>query len=154
MANSPRSSAQRQGFFADSVDEQRGERPLITASLEAGRFNSYAVVPLVVSDHAVGAVVVQWVRPRSITEADKRFLFTITGAAAQAVERARLTLTEFINLERSQHLHHLSSALAAATTPGEVAREAIASGHRALGAQSAACRVPVAGGAGPLVPGQ
>ena len=138
--------SQRQGFFADSVDQQRGERPLITASLDAGRFNSYAVVPLVVSDHAVGAVVVQWVRPRSITEADKRFLFTITGAAAQAVERARLTLTEFINLERSQHLHHLSSALAAATTPGEVAREAIASGHRALGAQSAACRVPVAGG--------
>jgi hypothetical protein len=45
-----------------------------------------------------------------------------------------LTLTEFINLERSQHLHHLSSALAAATTPGDVAREAIAGGRRALGA--------------------
>jgi hypothetical protein len=54
---------------------------------------------------------------RAISEADKSFLFTITGAAAQAVERARLTLTEFVNLERSQHLHHLSSALAAATTP-------------------------------------
>ncbi len=61
--------AQRQGFFADSIDEQRGERPLITASVEASRFSSYAVVPLVVSDHAVGAVVVQWVKPRSITEA-------------------------------------------------------------------------------------
>ena len=83
--------------------------------------------------------------PRSISEADKSFLFTITGAAAQAVERARLTLTEFTNLERSQHLHHLSSALAAATTSGDVAREAIAGGRRALGAQSAACRVPVPG---------
>ena len=138
--------ARRQGVFADSLDKQRGERPSIAAWVEGSRFNSYAVVPLVVSDHAVGAVVVQWVKPRSITEADKRFLFTITGAAAQAVERARLTVGEFINLERSQHLHHLSSALAAATTPGEVAREAIASGQRALGAQSAACRVPVAGG--------
>ncbi len=138
--------AQREGFFADSVGQRRGKRPMITASVEASRFTSYAVVPLVVSDHAVGAVVVQWVKPRSITEADKRFLFTITGAAAQAVERARLTVGEFLNLERSQHLHHLSSALAAATTPGEVAREAIASGHRALGAQSVACRVPVAGG--------
>ncbi len=73
-------------------------------------------------------------------------MFTITGAAAQAVERARLTLTEFGNLERSQHLHHLSSALAAATTSGDVAREAIAGGRRALGAQSAACRVLAPGG--------
>ncbi len=138
--------AQRVGFFADSVDQRRQGQPRIRALVESSRFSSFAVVPLVVSDHAVGAVVVQWVTPRSITEADKRFLFTITGAAAQAVERARLTLTEFINLERTQHLQHLSSALAVATTPGEVAREAIAGGRRALGAQSAACRVPIAGG--------
>ena len=52
----------------------------------------------------------------------------MTGTAAQAVERARLTLTEFVNLERSQHLHQLSSALAAATTPGDVAHAAIAGG--------------------------
>ncbi len=96
--------AQRQGVFADSIDEHSVERPMVTASVRASRFRSFAVVPLVVSDHAVGAVVVQWVKRRSITEGDKRFLFTITGAAAQAVERARLTLTEFINLERSQQL--------------------------------------------------
>ena len=120
---------------------------------DPNRFNALAVVPLVVSDHAVGAVVVHWVKTATISEADKSFLFTITGAAAQAVERARLTLTEFANLERSQHLHHLSSALAAATTPGDVAREAIAGGRRALGAQSAACRVPAAGER-PVVPGQ
>jgi GAF domain-containing protein/anti-sigma regulatory factor (Ser/Thr protein kinase) len=138
--------AQRVGFFADSVDQRRQGQPRTRALVASSRFSSFAVVPLVVSDHAVGAVVVQWVTPRSITEADKRFLFTITGAAAQAVERARLTLTEFISLERSQHLQNLSSALAAATTPGEVAREAIAGARRALGAQSAACRIPVAGG--------
>ena len=137
---------QRVGFFADSVDEQHRDGPWSAASGHASRFCSFAVVPLVVSDHAVGAVLVQWITPRSISEDDKTFLFTITRAAAQAVERARLTLTEFLSLERSQHLHHLSSALAAATTPGEVAREAIAGGRRALGAQSAACRVPVADG--------
>ena len=53
-----------------------------------------------------------------------------------------MTLTEFVNLERSQHLHQLSSALAAATTPGDVAHAAIAGGRRALGAQSAVVRVP------------
>ena len=82
---------------------------------------------------------------REISEPDRTFLFTITGAAAQAVERARLTLTEFVNLERSQHLHQLSSALAAATTPGDVAHAAIAGGRRALGAQSAVVRVPAVG---------
>jgi GAF domain-containing protein len=133
-------------FFADPMDERRHDYPATAALMDASRFTSMAVVPLVVSGHAVGAVLVLWVEPRSITEADKSFLFTITGAAAQAVERARLTLTEFSSLERSQHLHHLSSALAAATTPVEVAREAIAGARRALGAQSAACRIPTAGG--------
>jgi GAF domain-containing protein/anti-sigma regulatory factor (Ser/Thr protein kinase) len=136
----------RVAFFAESVDNRRRELPALAASLRRDRLNALAVVPLVVSEHAVGAVVVQWVKSRDISEADKSFLFTITGAAAQAVERARLTLTEFGNLERSQHLHHLSSALAAATTSGDVAREAIAGGRRALGAQSAACRVLAPGG--------
>ena len=97
------------------------------------------------SDRTIGAVVVHWDDDREISEPDRTFLFTITGAAAQAVERARLTLTEFVNLERSQHLHQLSSALAAATTPGDVAHAAIAGGRRALGAQSAVVRVPAAG---------
>src|ERR1700722_13964040 len=136
----------RVAFFAESVDNRRREFPALAASLRRDRLNALAVVPLVVSEHAVGAVVVQWVKSRDISEADKSFLFTITGAAAQAVERARLTLTEFGNLERSQHLHHLSSALAAATTSGDVAREAIAGGRRARGARSAACRVLAPGG--------
>ncbi|MGO8863384.1 MAG: SpoIIE family protein phosphatase [Acidimicrobiales bacterium] len=133
----------RQGLFAESVDKRRGWSTL-AASTASKRFTSLAVVPLVVSDHAVGAVVVHWARRRSISEADKSFLFTITGAAAQAVERARLTVTEFANLERSEHLQRLSSALAAATTPGDVAREAVEGGRRALGAHSAVCRVPLA----------
>ena len=109
------------------------------------RFRALAIIPLVVSDHTIGAVVVHWDDDREISEPDRTFLFTITGAAAQAVERARLTLTEFVNLERSQHLHQLSSALAAATTPGDVAHAAIAGGRRALGAQSAVVRVPADG---------
>jgi GAF domain-containing protein/anti-sigma regulatory factor (Ser/Thr protein kinase) len=135
----------RSAFFGESITEERPDLLAAGMPVQRNRFDSLAVVPLVVSDHAVGAVVVQWAARRAISESDKTFLFTITGAAAQAVERARLTLTEFSNLERSQQLHHLSSALAAATTPGDVAREAIASGRRALGAHSTACRVPVTG---------
>jgi GAF domain-containing protein/anti-sigma regulatory factor (Ser/Thr protein kinase) len=136
---------QNVAFFAETLDDVRRQRPDIYASLGSNRFHALAIVPLVVSDHTVGAVVVRWDHDREISEPDRTFLFTITGAGAQAVERARLTLTEFVNLERSQHLHQLSSALAAATTPGDVAHAAIAGGRRALGAQSAVVRVPVPG---------
>jgi GAF domain-containing protein/anti-sigma regulatory factor (Ser/Thr protein kinase) len=132
-------------LFAESVDDLRHEWPAVATALHSTRFASLAVVPLVVSDRAVGVVVVHWVKPREISKADRSFLFAITGAAAQAVERARLTLSEFANLERGQHLHALSSALAGAITPVDVARAALAGGRRALGAQSAVCRVPVSG---------
>ena len=132
-------------FFAETIDDLQRDRPDISSSLNSDRFRALAIIPLVVSDRTIGAVVVHWDDDREISEPDRTFLFTITGAAAQAVERARLTLTEFVNLERSQHLHQLSSALAAATTPGDVAHAAIAGGRRALGAQSAVVRVPVAG---------
>jgi GAF domain-containing protein/anti-sigma regulatory factor (Ser/Thr protein kinase) len=132
-------------LFAESFDELHQEWPDVAEALQSPRFGSLAVVPLVVSDRAVGVVVTQWSKPREFSKADKSFLFAITGAAAQAVERARLTVTEFTNLERTQHLHDLSSSLAGATTPVDVAEAAIAGGRRALGAQSAVCRVPAAG---------
>ena len=132
----------RVALIAESVSDLAREWPIIEASMRTTRFSSLAVVPLVVSDRAVGVVVVHWLQPRTISKADRSFLFTMTGAAAQAVERARLTVTEFANLERAQHLQHLTSALAAATTPGDVAGAALGAGLRALGAHSAVCRVP------------
>jgi GAF domain-containing protein/anti-sigma regulatory factor (Ser/Thr protein kinase) len=136
---------QNVALFAESPEELRRQRLDVYSSLVSSHFRALAVVPLVVSDHTIGAVVVHWDDDREISDPDRSFLFTITGAAAQAVERARLTLTEFVNLERNQHLHQLSSALAAATTPGDVAHAAIAGGRRALGAQSAVVRVPATG---------
>ncbi len=136
---------QNVAFFSETIDDLERQRPDISSSLGSNRFRALAIIPLVVSDHTIGAVVLHWNDDREISEPDRTFLFTITGAAAQAVERARLTLTEFVNLERSQHLHQLSSALAAATTPGDVAHAAIAGGRRALGAHSAVVRVPALG---------
>ena len=136
---------QNVAFFSETIEDLARDRPDIYSSLRSKRFRALAIIPLVVSDHTIGAVVVHWEDDRAIAESDRTFLFTITGAAAQAVERARLTLNDFVNLERSQHLHQLSSALAAATTPGDVAHAAIAGGRRALGAQSAVVRVPAEG---------
>ena len=141
-------------LFVESPEDLRRQRPDLSAALDATRFRALAIVPLVVSDRTIGAVVVHWDHDREFADPDQSFLFTITGAAAQAVERARLTLTELDNLERSQHLHQLSSALAAATTPGDVAHAAIAGGRRALGAQSAVVPRPGHRRARPHVPRQ
>ena len=141
----PGPGPQRRLLLRDASTTCSAIAPTSTRPLNSDRFRALAIIPLVVSDRTIGAVVVHWDDDREISEPDRTFLFTITGAAAQAVERARLTLTEFVNLERSQHLHQLSSALAAATTPGDVAHAAIAGGRRALGAQSAVVRVPAAG---------
>ena len=153
-ARRPGAGPERRPLRRDRSTTCGANAPTSTPSLGPNRFRALAIVPLVVSDHTIGAVVVHWDDDREISEPDRTFLFTITGAAAQAVERARLTLTEFVNLERSQHLHQLSSALAAATTPGDVAHAAIAGGRRALGAQSAVVRVPGRRRARPGLPGQ
>ena len=116
-ARRPRAGCRTLPSSQRSLDDLRRQRPDIYASLASGRFRALAIVPLVVSDRTIGAVVVHWDDDRDITEPDRSFLFTITGAAAQAVERARLTLTEFVNLERGQHLHQLSSALGSRHDP-------------------------------------
>jgi GAF domain-containing protein/anti-sigma regulatory factor (Ser/Thr protein kinase) len=133
---------QNMAFFAESLEDLRLQRADLFSMLATNRFNALAIVPMVVSAHTIGAVVVHWEHGREISEPDRNFILTITDNAAQAVERARLTVTEFVNLERSQHLHRLSSALAAATTPGDVAHAAISGARRALGAQSAVVRIP------------
>ncbi len=134
-----------EAIFVESLEELRRQPPDAVVALSHGRFRSLAIVPLVVSDRTIGVLVVHWVEERALSKPDRNFLYTIAGTSAQAVERARLTLTEFVNLERSQHLHQLSSALAAATTPRDVADAAIAGCRRALGAQSAVVRVPAPG---------
>lgn len=132
-------------LFAGSHTELRRQRSDVFAVVRTSPFHGLAVVPLVVSDHTIGALVARWAANRDLSEPDLGFLFAITGAAAQAVERARLTVTEFVNLERSQQLHHLSSALAAATTPRDVANAAVTAGLEAFGADAAVVRVPVPG---------
>ncbi len=87
-----RSSGENVALFAESLEDLQRQRPDIAASVDSDRFRALAVVPLVVSDHTIGAVVVHWYDDREISEPDRSFLFTITGAGAQAVERARLTV--------------------------------------------------------------
>jgi sigma-B regulation protein RsbU (phosphoserine phosphatase) len=57
-------------------------------------FRGHAVVPLVVEDHAVGALVLNQRQPRLVREEDLHLLHLIANQAAIALEKARLRETE------------------------------------------------------------
>ena len=47
-------------FFAESREDMQRQRPDISASMATSPHRALAIVPLVVSDHTIGAVVVHW----------------------------------------------------------------------------------------------
>jgi PAS domain S-box-containing protein len=54
------------------------------------RFDSLAVVPLVVAGRALGAIALSFRRPRVLTAGERAFLLAVADLAAQALDRARL----------------------------------------------------------------
>jgi len=133
-------------FFAESINEQQRDWPALMASIDATRFNSLAVVPLVVSDHAVGRLSCsgQSAGPSQMQTND--FSSPLPGPPPKRSNAP--THSDGVHQPRAQSTPaRLSSALAVATTPGDVAREAVAGGQRALGAHSATCRLPSMAGA-------
>ena len=128
--------------FIESVDEFAEHWPLIADTLMASDQQSLAMLPLVVSDRAVGSLAISWAEPRLFDDEEKSFLETLAGQAGQALERARLTLIELDDALRAVRLQQLSSALARAATPEEVAAAGIIEGISALGARGGTVRVP------------
>ena len=62
--------------------------PDLAASID--RFDALAVVPLVVSGRALGAISLSFTRPRSLTTGEQAFLLALADLAAQALDRARV----------------------------------------------------------------
>lgn len=128
--------------FVESVDELAAQWPLATEALPANDQRSLALLPLVVSDRAVGSLAISWTGDHRFDEEERSFLGTLAGQAGQALERARLALIELDDALRAARLQQLSSALARAATPEEVAAAGIAEGISALGARGGTLRVP------------
>ena len=58
--------------FAESLEDLRRQRSDLFASLASTRFRALAVIPLVVSDRTIGAVVMHWGDDRGISEPGPR----------------------------------------------------------------------------------
>ncbi len=64
--------------------------PDIVADLEAAGTKAMANLPLVASGRIIGAFMATWAAPHACDEDELRFLQTLAGQAAQAIERAQL----------------------------------------------------------------
>ncbi len=80
-----------------------------------------AAAPLLAGDTILGAVGIAFDRARRFTQEDEALLLAIGRQCGLALERARLFEVERRGRERAIRLRELASALAAASTPGEIA---------------------------------
>lgn len=81
-----RSEAQR---YADREEILR-DYPHLRADLEAAGTQGMANLPLIASGRTIGALMITWDKPHACAEEEVRFLQTLAGQSAQAIERASL----------------------------------------------------------------
>jgi serine phosphatase RsbU (regulator of sigma subunit)/PAS domain-containing protein len=80
----------RRPSFASSADEFILHYPAAADLVAASGKQAWAYLPLVVSGRVLGLCVISFDRPRTLTDAERALLTTLSGLIAQALERARL----------------------------------------------------------------
>jgi GAF domain-containing protein/anti-sigma regulatory factor (Ser/Thr protein kinase) len=95
-----------------------------------------AAAPLLAGDEILGVIGINFDRARRFTAEDEALLLAIGRQCGQAIERARLFESERRGRERAIRLRELASALAAASTPGEIADIASDRAFPLLGART------------------
>jgi signal transduction histidine kinase len=101
--------------FLESFEKWRDHYP---TTLGAGD-GAWAVVPLLIEDRLLGALLLGFPRPRRFSDEDREFIATLANQCAQALDRARLyeqaqaarTAAESANEAKSQFLAIMSHEL-------------------------------------------
>jgi serine phosphatase RsbU (regulator of sigma subunit)/anti-sigma regulatory factor (Ser/Thr protein kinase) len=83
-----RALRRRASAFYETIDEIRDEFPDVAADVIASGHSSFLFVPLVVGRRASGVVVMSWAEPHELSTEDRRFVESLAGQAAQALDRA------------------------------------------------------------------
>ncbi len=114
--------------------EHHGER--------AGRagIGSVMAVPLVIQDRALGALMVGWPEPRTITGADRDALSLLGSQVAGALETAHLVSTQERQVKSLTALHEVAVAAAGVMDSEALAQLAVDRARDALGVDSAVLR--------------
>jgi serine phosphatase RsbU (regulator of sigma subunit)/anti-sigma regulatory factor (Ser/Thr protein kinase) len=82
----------------------------------------WAALPLQTAAGIRGALHLSFRQPRTLTEAERRWLQTVVSQCAQALERSRLFDAELLLRRRSERLQSMTAALSNALTRGDVAQ--------------------------------
>jgi GAF domain-containing protein/anti-sigma regulatory factor (Ser/Thr protein kinase) len=95
--------------------------PMLASVGPDSPLGAHAAVPLLVGDQVLGVIGVDFDRARRFEPADEALLLAVGRQSGQALHRARLFEAERRARERAIELRELASALAAASTPGDIA---------------------------------
>jgi serine phosphatase RsbU (regulator of sigma subunit) len=131
-----RAVSARQAIFHPSRAALLAEYPDVESAVDAVAINAYASLPLVASGRVIGALSMSWEAERPFTMGDRRFLGTVAGLSAQAVERARLFDDLTQQIDRISRLQQATAALAAARTRDDVLAAILPPAQTVLGAAS------------------
>jgi serine phosphatase RsbU (regulator of sigma subunit)/anti-sigma regulatory factor (Ser/Thr protein kinase) len=83
-----RAVKRRVSGFYESLEEVRAAVPDVSEVMELAEHESFLYVPLVAGRRANGLLVMSWAKPYSLSTEDRRFVETLAGQAAQALDRA------------------------------------------------------------------
>lgn len=126
----------------ESAEERQRRYPMFTAATT--RNAAWLSVPLAAGGRVVGALGLSFLEPRTFGDADREFGFALARQAGQALERASLHEAEHEARARAElmagdlaQLHVLSTQLARAATPAEVAELVGSQISAVVGAESA-----------------
>jgi serine phosphatase RsbU (regulator of sigma subunit) len=129
-----RAVSTRKAIFHPSRAALLEEYPGVEDAVDAVAINAYGSLPLVASGRVIGALSMSWEAERPFTMGDRRFLGTVAGLSAQAVERARLFDDLTRQVDRISRLQHATAALAAAHTRDDVLAAILPAAQTVLGA--------------------
>ncbi|WP_076820437.1 SpoIIE family protein phosphatase [Pseudofrankia asymbiotica] len=102
----PASTAQVLRTGQPRFDESRAgylrEFPDRAPNVDAMSIDAMATLPLIVSGRPIGVILLGWPTPRVFDEDERRFMLTLVGPFAQAIERARLYERQMSTVESLQ----------------------------------------------------
>jgi serine phosphatase RsbU (regulator of sigma subunit)/anti-sigma regulatory factor (Ser/Thr protein kinase) len=100
--------------------------------------HGWAALPLTTPAGIRGALHLSFRTPRTLTEAERRWLQTVVSQCAQALERSRLFDAELLLRRRSERLQSMTAALSNALTRQDVAAVAVTEIGNAVGSDGTA----------------
>jgi PAS domain S-box-containing protein len=88
--------------FDESRTSYLRDFPDRAPNMDAAGIEAMATIPLIVSGRPIGVLVFGWPEPHDFVEEERRFMLTLVGPFAQAVERARLYERQMSTVETLQ----------------------------------------------------